>query len=146
MQWAVIAVQGPKAREIIEPLLEGIDLDAMQHMSVQQGKICGVETRLMRMSFTGEYGFEINVPADYGRQVWEAIYERGKPLGMTPYGTEAMHVLRAEKGYIIVGQDTDGTVTPHVVNWLDLKPLIQKSNWKKARRLSMILIMLFQFL
>ena len=115
-QWAVIAVQGPKAREIVEPLLEGIDLDAMQHMSVQTGKICGVETRFMRMSFTGEYGFEINVPADYGRHVWEAIYERGKPFGMTPYGTEAMHVLRAEKGYIIVGQDTDGTVTPHDAN------------------------------
>jgi sarcosine oxidase subunit alpha len=115
-QWAVIAVQGPKAREIIEPLLEDIDLDEMPHMSVQEGKICGVETRLMRMSFTGEYGFEINVPADYGRSVWEAIYERGKPMGMTPYGTEAMHVLRAEKGYIIVGQDTDGTVTPHDAN------------------------------
>lgn len=115
-QWAVIAVQGPKAREIVEPLLEGIDLDEMPHMSVQTGKICGVETRFMRMSFTGEYGFEINVPADYGRHVWDAIYERGKPLGMTPYGTEAMHVLRAEKGYIIVGQDTDGTVTPHDAN------------------------------
>jgi sarcosine oxidase, subunit alpha len=113
-QWAVIAVQGPKAREIITPLVEGIDLsnEAMPHMSVREGRICGVPTRLFRMSFTGEAGYEINVPADYGRAVWEAVYERGKPLGLTPYGTEAMHVLRAEKGYIIVGQDTDGTVTP----------------------------------
>ena len=117
-QWAVIAVQGPKAREIIEPLVEGIDLSAKAkpHMSVSHGKICGVPTRLMRISFTGETGYEINVPADYGREIWEAIYERGAPLGLTPYGTEAMHVMRAEKGYIIVGQDTDGTVTPYDAN------------------------------
>jgi sarcosine oxidase, subunit alpha len=114
-QWAVIAVQGPKAREIIAPLIEGIDLsnEAMPHMSVREGKICGVPTRLFRMSFTGEAGYEINVPADYGKAVWEAVYQQGKPHGLTPYGTETMHVLRAEKGYIIVGQDTDGTVTPH---------------------------------
>ncbi len=113
-QWAVIAVQGPKAREIIAPLVEGIDIsnEAMPHMSVREGKICGVPTRLFRMSFTGEAGYEINVPADYGQAVWEAVYSQGKPLGLTPYGTEAMHILRAEKGYIIVGQDTDGTVTP----------------------------------
>lgn len=118
-QWAVIAVQGPKSRKIIEPLLSGIDLDSMPHMSIREGSICSVPTRLMRVSFTGEMGFEINVPADYGKAVWEAIWERGEPLGMTPYGTEAMHVLRAEKGFIIVGQDTDGTVTPDDagLNW-----------------------------
>jgi sarcosine oxidase subunit alpha len=114
-QWAVIAIQGPKAREIIEPFVEGIDLsnEAFPHMSVAEGTFCGVPTRLFRMSFTGEAGYEINVPADYGRMVWDAVYERGAPMGMCLYGTETMHVLRAEKGYIIVGQDTDGTVTPH---------------------------------
>jgi sarcosine oxidase, subunit alpha len=114
-QWAVIAVQGPKARQIIEPFVEGIDLsnEAFPHMSMREGTFCGVPTRLFRMSFTGEAGYEINVPADHGRLVWDALYERGKPMGMCLYGTEAMHVLRAEKGYIIVGQDTDGTVTPH---------------------------------
>ncbi len=113
-QWAVIAIQGPKARDILAPLIEGIDMspDAMPHMSVREGKICGVPTRLFRVSFTGELGFEVNVPADYGRAVWEAIYAAGRPYGITPYGTETMHVLRAEKGYIIVGQETDGTVTP----------------------------------
>ncbi|MEC9342584.1 MAG: sarcosine oxidase subunit alpha [Pseudomonadota bacterium] len=111
-QWAVIAVQGPKAREIIAPLVEDIDLDAMPHMSIREGRFCGVPTRLMRVSFTGETGYEINVPADYGRAVWEAVWARGEPMGMAPYGTETMHVLRAEKGFIIVGQDTDGTVTP----------------------------------
>jgi len=114
-QWAVIAVQGPKAREILEPLVEGIDMsnEAFPHMSVREGKFCGVPTRLFRMSFTGEAGYEVNVPADYGEAVWEAIWARAEPLGACAYGTETMHVLRAEKGYIIVGQDTDGTVTPY---------------------------------
>ncbi|WP_440658004.1 sarcosine oxidase subunit alpha [Ensifer adhaerens] len=113
-QWAVIAVQGPKARDIIAPLVEGIDLsnEAFPHMSVAEGRICGVPTRLFRMSFTGELGFEVNVPADYGQAVWEAIWARAEPMGACAYGTETMHVLRAEKGYIIVGQDTDGTLTP----------------------------------
>jgi sarcosine oxidase subunit alpha len=113
-QWAVIAVQGPKARTVLEPLVEGIDLSAaaMPHMSIAHGRICGVPMVLFRVSFTGELGFEVNVPSDYGAAVWEAIHAAGQAHGMVEYGTEAMHVLRAEKGYIIVGQDTDGTVTP----------------------------------
>jgi sarcosine oxidase subunit alpha len=81
-------------------------------MSVGRGRICGVPMLLFRVSFTGELGFEINVPADFGLGVWEAVYKEGQAHGITEYGTETMHVLRAEKGYIIVGQDTDGTVTP----------------------------------
>ncbi|SMC43026.1 sarcosine oxidase subunit alpha [Rhizobium sp. RU36D] len=114
-QWAVIAVQGPKARDIIAPFVDGIDIsnEAFPHMSVAEGKFCGVPTRLFRMSFTGELGFEINVPADYGQSVLEAVWARASEMGACLYGTETMHVLRAEKGYIIVGQDTDGTVTPY---------------------------------
>jgi sarcosine oxidase, subunit alpha len=113
-QWAVIAVQGPKSRDIIAPLVEGIDMSdaAMPHMSVREGTICGVPTRLFRMSFTGERGFEINVPADFGESVLEAVWAEAQKHGACLYGTETMHVLRAEKGYIIVGQETDGTVTP----------------------------------
>ncbi|HEY8051807.1 MAG TPA: sarcosine oxidase subunit alpha family protein [Steroidobacteraceae bacterium] len=112
-QWAVIAVQGPTARPVLESLVD-IDMSAaaMPHMSVAVGHICGVPMRLFRVSFSGELGFEVNVPADFGAAVWEAISEAGQAHGITPYGTETMHVLRAEKGYIIVGQDTDGTVTP----------------------------------
>jgi sarcosine oxidase subunit alpha len=112
--WAVIAVQGPKSRQVLAPLVEGVDLTAaaLPHMTVAEGKICGVPARMFRMSFTGELGFEVNVPADYGLAVWEAIFAAGAPHGITAYGTETMHVLRAEKGYIIVGQETDGTVTP----------------------------------
>ncbi|MEP0509443.1 MAG: glycine cleavage T C-terminal barrel domain-containing protein, partial [Aurantimonas coralicida] len=113
-QWAVIAVQGPRARDLIAPFVEGLDIgpDAFAHMSVAECRFMGLPCRLFRVSFTGELGFEINVPSDYGRSVWDALRERGRSLGVEPYGTEAMHVLRAEKGYIIVGQETDGTVTP----------------------------------
>ncbi|MVA80622.1 sarcosine oxidase subunit alpha family protein [Agrobacterium vitis] len=118
-QWAVIAVQGPKARDIIAPFVDGIDIsnEAFPHMSVAEGKFCGVPTRLFRVSFTGEVGFEINVPADYSASVFEAVWKRAESLGACLYGTETMHVLRAEKGYIIVGQDTDGTLTPDDANY-----------------------------
>jgi sarcosine oxidase subunit alpha len=113
-QWAVIAVQGPHARAVIAPLVAGVDLSAsaLAHMSVARGRICGAPLLLFRVSFSGELGFEINVPAGQGTAVWEAVYAAGQAHGITPYGTETMHVLRAEKGFIIVGQDTDGTVTP----------------------------------
>ena len=122
-QWATIAVQGPRAREVIAPHVTGIDLapGAFPHMSVREGRICGVPTRLFRVSFTGELGFEINVPADYGPAVWAELMRSGH---LTPYGTEAMHVLRAEKGFVIVGQETDGTVTP---DDLGLSGMIAKS-------------------
>ena len=113
-QWAVIAVQGPKSREVLRSLVEDVQLDAaaLPHMGVAYGRICGVAGLVMRVSFTGELGFELNVPADHGLAVWQAVHAAGAAHGITPYGTETMHVLRAEKGYIIVGQDTDGTVTP----------------------------------
>jgi sarcosine oxidase subunit alpha len=113
-QWAVVAVQGPKARDVLAKIVTGVDLSpaALPHMAIAHGEIAGVPMMLFRVSFSGELGFEVNVPADYGTMVWEAIHAAGQEFGITPYGTEAMHVLRAEKGYIIVGQDTDGTMTP----------------------------------
>ena len=113
-QWAVIAVQGPKARESIAPLVEGVDLanKAFPHMSARGARVCGVPARLMRVSFTGELGYEINVGSAYGREVWSAVWREVEKHGGCAYGVEAMHVMRAEKGYVIVGQDTDGTVTP----------------------------------
>ena len=113
-QWGVIAVQGPLARRILAPLVEGVDIspEAFPHMSIAVGSICGAPMRLMRVSFTGELGYEVNVPAGHAPSVWDAIWAAGRALGMAPYGTETMHVLRAEKGFIIVGQETDGTATP----------------------------------
>jgi sarcosine oxidase subunit alpha len=113
-QWATIALQGPQARAILAPFAEGIDLSrgAFGHMRLREGRIAGVPARVFRVSFTGELGYEINVPASRGRAVWETLWDAAHAQGACAYGTEAMHVLRAEKGYIIVGQETDGTVTP----------------------------------
>ncbi len=116
-QWGVIAVNGPRARDILRLLVSGIDLDgeAFPHMSLRHGEVAGVPARVFRVSFTGELGFEVNVPSSRTGEVWEAVIAAAREFGAGPYGTETMHVLRAEKGYIIVGQDTDGTVTPEDV-------------------------------
>ena len=112
--WATISLCGPRSRRILGELCSEIDLSAaaFPFMAVREGKVAGVQARIFRISFTGELTYEINVNANFGRHVWEEVMEAGEPFGITPFGTEAMHVLRAEKGYIIVGQDTDGSVTP----------------------------------
>ena len=81
-------------------------------MSYKEAKIGKIQCRIMRISFTGEHSYEINVQANYGKSLWKQFIEAGKEFNITPYGTETMHLLRAEKGFIIVGQDTDGTMTP----------------------------------
>ena len=112
--WATAAVAGPIARRLLASLCEGIDFApaAFPHMSARTGTMAGIPARVFRVSFTGELSYEVNVPARYGLSLWQALMAAGEPYGVTPFGTEAMHVLRAEKGYIIVGQETDGTVTP----------------------------------
>jgi len=114
-QWAVISLCGPESRTLMRRLTDDIDLsaDAFGFMEVREGHVAGVPARVFRISFTGELSYEINVPASYGLAVVRAVEQAGRDLDLTPYGTETMHVLRAEKGFIIVGQDTDGTVTPH---------------------------------
>ncbi|WP_109317280.1 sarcosine oxidase subunit alpha [Pseudovibrio ascidiaceicola] len=113
-QWSTIALNGPNARKVLEPFVKGADLsaEAFPHMALRECTVGGFEARLFRVSFTGELGFEVNVPSEHGRALWEMLYQEGKKYDMCVYGTETMHVLRAEKGFIIVGQDTDGTVTP----------------------------------
>ena len=121
--WAVIALQGPRSCEMLAPLVEGIDLPAMPHMSVRECLVHGVPARLFRVSFTGEPGYEINVPTAHAPETWQALLAAGAGFGVAPYGTEAMHVLRAECGFIIIGQETDGTVTPDDVGlgWMIAK-------------------------
>jgi len=112
--WATLAVAGPKSRDVLRTLCADIDFDraAFPFMSMREGTVAGVAARVCRISFSGELGYEINVPAQYGLSVWEAVMAAGAEFEITPYGTEAMHILRAEKGFIIVGQETDGSVTP----------------------------------
>jgi sarcosine oxidase subunit alpha len=113
-QWAVASLCGPASPKLAAELFDDIDADPeiFPFMSHTTGHIEGVPVRVFRISFTGEVTYEINVPARYGLWLWRLILERGAKYGITPYGTEGMHLLRAEKGFIIAGQDTDGTVTP----------------------------------
>jgi len=113
-QWATVSLSGPRSRELVDELVDDVDLspEAFPHMSVRDARIGDIPVRLFRISFTGEMGYEIQIPADYGLTLWERCLSLGERYDLQPFGTEAMHVLRAEKGYIITGQDTDGTVTP----------------------------------
>ena len=112
--WATFAVVGPNSRKVLQQVSEGVDLSdaAFPFMSYREARVAGVGARIMRISFSGELAYEVNVPANHGQAVWDAVMQAGAAFDITPYGTETMHVLRAEKGYIIVGQDTDGSVTP----------------------------------
>ncbi|MEJ2633326.1 MAG: sarcosine oxidase subunit alpha [Acidihalobacter sp.] len=113
--WATMTIGGPNARKLLAELTDDIDLDkdAFKFMDWRQGTVAGVPARVFRISFTGELSYEINVQANYGLHVWEKLFEHGAKYDLTPYGTETMHVLRAEKGFIIAGQDTDGSVHPY---------------------------------
>jgi sarcosine oxidase subunit alpha len=113
-QWVTVAVVGPRAREVVAAIAPDLDVsnDAFPFMTWREAVIAGTPGRVFRISFSGELAFELNVPTWHGLALWKAVMAAGEPLGITPYGTEAMHVLRAEKGYPIIGQETDGTVTP----------------------------------
>lgn len=113
--WATMTIAGPNARKLLAELCDDIDLDKdnFKFMDWRQGTVAGVPARVFRISFTGELSYEINVQANYGLHVWEKLFEHGQKYNLTPYGTETMHILRAEKGFIIAGQDTDGSVHPY---------------------------------
>lgn len=118
-QWSTIAVVGPKSRDVIAKVAPqlaengGLEAENFPFMTFRETTLAsGVQARICRISFSGELAYEINIPSWYGLNTWEAVAAAGAEFNITPYGTETMHVLRAEKGYPIVGQDTDGTVTP----------------------------------
>ena len=113
-QYGTISLNGPNSRKLMQKLNSDYDFskENFSHMSFKNINLCGVECRVMRISFTGELCYEINVPSGFAKYLWEICIEKGQEFNITPYGTEAMHVLRAEKGFIIVGQETDGSVTP----------------------------------
>ncbi|HEX6795029.1 MAG TPA: sarcosine oxidase subunit alpha family protein [Casimicrobiaceae bacterium] len=112
--WATAAVVGPNSRRVVQTVCPDIDFSgvAFPFMSYRDGTAAGIPARVMRISFSGELAYEVNVSANDALHVWKALIAAGEPYDITPYGTEAMHVLRAEKGFIIIGQDTDGSVTP----------------------------------
>jgi len=112
--YAGVNVAGPRAREVVAPLIEDIDLsaEAFPYMGVRTGQVAGIPTRNFRVGFVGELGYEIHVPASTGEALWDALIDAGRPAGLRPFGVEAQRVLRLEKGHVIVGQDTDAMTTP----------------------------------
>ncbi|PCC43780.1 glycine cleavage T C-terminal barrel domain-containing protein [Brevibacterium aurantiacum] len=138
-EWSTVAVAGPKSREVIAKLAPHLDVsnEAFEFMGFRETTLAGgIPARICRISFSGELAFEINVENFYGLAVWEAVAEAGAEFDITPYGTETMHVLRAEKGFIIVGQDTDGTVTPQDagMEWIvsKVKDFIGKRSYSRV--------------
>jgi sarcosine oxidase, subunit alpha len=113
-QWADVAIAGPRARDVLDAVGTDVDLsiDAFPFMTFRDGTVAGVPARIARVSFTGELSYEVMVAGWHAVHVWDEVMRAGERFGLAPYGTETMHVLRAEKGFVIVGQDTDGTVTP----------------------------------
>jgi len=116
-QYAQIAVVGPNARKVLEKL-GGMDVskEALPFMEWREGLLGGFRARVHRISFSGELSFEIAVPASEGLEFWKALMAAGEEFAVTPYGTEAMHIMRAEKGFIMIGDETDGTVIPQDLN------------------------------
>jgi sarcosine oxidase subunit alpha len=108
--YASMNVAGPRSRQLMGRVVEGVDLDpeAFGYMQLRTGRVAGVDGCLVwRIGFTGELSYELHVPACYGLHVWQALMSAGADLGVTPFGVEAQRVLRLEAGHLIVGQDTD---------------------------------------
>jgi sarcosine oxidase subunit alpha len=120
--YSTIAVAGPNSRKVLEKIGCNIDLDreSFPFMTVRDAELGGVPVQLFRVSFSGELAYEINLDSHHALDMWRTVMDAGREFDITPYGTETMHVLRAEKGFVIVGQDTDGSVTPVDLrmNWL----------------------------
>ncbi|MGA1181391.1 MAG: aminomethyltransferase family protein, partial [Marivivens sp.] len=112
-QYAQVAVVGPKARQLLEKL-GGMDVskETLPFMQWADGTLGGFPVRVYRISFSGELSYEIAVAASHGRAFWDRLLKDGEEFGIMPYGTEGLHVMRAEKGFIMIGDETDGTVIP----------------------------------
>jgi sarcosine oxidase subunit alpha len=130
-EFANATLVGPAARQVLAALAPRLDLAAFPFMAMREADIAGIAARIFRVSFSGELSYEINVPAEAAPALWERLMAAGEPHGITSYGTEAMHVLRAEKGYFMVGQETDGSVTP-----LDLGLAIKPDDFLGRRSLA----------
>jgi sarcosine oxidase subunit alpha len=114
-QLSTVALVGPRSREVIAVVAPGLEASnaAFPFLAVRTATVAGIaNAQVARVSFSGELAYEISVPWDLGPTLWSALRSAGEPLGITLYGLEAMQVLRAEKGYIVVGQDTESATTP----------------------------------
>lgn len=140
--WSTTAVVGRKSRKVLQKLCHDIDFsnDAFPFMQVRHGSINNIDIMVMRISFSGELAYEVNVQSNYGKYIWQEIYNAGQEFNITPYGTEVLHVLRAEKGYPIIGQDTDGSVSGADLgmSWMFAKKKAYSYLGKRAHKLDFL--------
>ena len=106
--YGAVNLAGPKARDVLSGLTD-LDLsnENLPYMAFAEGDVAGVPTRLLRIGFVGELGYEMHFPAEYGEYLWNALLEAGQPHGVKAFGVESQRILRLQKGHIIVSQDTD---------------------------------------
>ncbi len=118
-QFNTFNISGPKSRDIMNKVFTEVDFsnESFPFMTFKVFNYMGTEARIMRASFTGELGYEIYITPNHGLELWKRIFHHGNVFNLVPYGTETMHLLRAEKGYVVIGQETDGTVTPIDLNF-----------------------------
>jgi sarcosine oxidase subunit alpha len=120
--WSTVAIVGPKSRSLLAKLAPNLDVsnENFPFMENRYAEVAGIPARIARISFSGELAYEINIEAWYGLHIWQEVLRVGKQFNIAAYGTETMHVLRAEKGFVIVGQETDGTQTPQdlAMDWI----------------------------
>ena len=151
-QWAAAALSGPKARDVLASVVD-IDVSNAAFPFLAVGE-CHVRTavglvpaRVFRMSYSGELAYEIHVPADRGRAMWEAVMAAGAPFGIMPYGTEAMSTLRIEKGHVVIGPEADGRTTAddlgmgklvNAAKWCIGKPLLARPALTEADRWQLV--------
>ena len=113
-QWAQFSVAGPYARKVLQSVIDpqfDISHERFPYMAAGEMTICGgIAARLYRISFSGELAYEIGVPARYGESMARVLMEAGAPFGAIPYGTEALGVMRIEKGHV-AGNELDGRTT-----------------------------------
>ena len=112
--WSGVNLAGPQSRKVLTKMCESLDVSAegFPYLTVREGMVAGIPSRIFRIGFAGELGYEIHVPASYGGQLWDSLMEAGSEFGIKPFGVETQRLLRLEKGHIIIGQDTDSMSTP----------------------------------
>lgn len=136
--YSAMNLAGPAARAVLKQLT-AMDLSAagFPYLACRTGEVAGVQVRMMRVGFVGEWGYEIHVPAEYGAALWDALMKAGKAWGIGPFGVEAQRLLRLEKGHLIVSQDTDGLTTPWEVG-MDWAVKLDKPYFVGQRSLAIV--------
>ncbi len=108
---ALLALQGPRAEAVLGNLCY-CDLEGLDHYRFTTTNLAGIETVVSRTGYTGEDGFELFIPAEFGPDLWEELMDVGEPEGLKPCGLGAQDTLRLEMGYALYGNDIDETTTP----------------------------------